>query len=441
MERVEPAAKSGEISRDLAETLISVKMQSKDLLPLKDIIVEEYSRYIAANDVKKPDIWAVRDFSLTEQKPENLKPVTLAIWDSGIDVAVFKDNLWINAKEVAANDKDDDLNGFVDDVNGIGFDLHSNKIKDVIYVMDCSKEEVEQGKLFLKGFMDLTANLETTESSELKKYLSALPPEKVKPFIESISRYSIYVHGTHVGGIAANGNPVAKLLATRMTYDYRMIPELPTIEQARKDAWAFAETVAYFKNNGVRVVNMSWGGDLRSIEVALEQNNAGGTPEERKKLAREIYRIGAEALFESIRKAPEILFVTSAGNSDNDVSFEEVYPSSFELPNILSVGAVDQAGDETTFTSFGKVDVYASGLEVDSFVPGGDKMKLSGTSMSSPQVTNLAGKLLALKPELTVAELRAAIVNNAEEKEITGNRKIKLLNPVESMKAILKPKE
>jgi len=441
LEKVEPAAKSGEISRDLAETLIYVKMQMKDYLQLKDIIVEEFARYIAANDVKKPDIWAKRDFSLMDEKPENLKPVNIAIWDSGLDVAVFKDNLWRNIAETPGNDKDDDLNGFVDDVNGIGFDLHSNKIKDVIYVMDCGPEEVEQGRLFLKGFTDLSANLDTREASELKKHLSSLPADKVKPFIESISRYSIYVHGTHVGGIAVNGNPAAKLLVARMTYDYHMLPELPTVEQARRDAWAMAETVAYFKNNGVRVVNMSWGGDLRSIEIALEQHNSGGSPEERKMLAREIYKIVAEALYEAIRKAPEILFITSAGNSNNDVSFEEFYPSSFELPNIISVGAVDQAGGETTFTSFGKVDVYANGFEVDSFVPGGDRMKLSGTSMSSPQVANLAGKLLALKPELSVAELRAAIIDNAGETEITGGRKIKLLNPQASMKAILTPEE
>ena len=75
------------------------------------------------------------------------------------------------------------------------------------------------------------------------------------------------------------------------------------------------------------------------------------------------------------------------------MKFDEVMPSSFELPNILVAGAVDQAGDQTSFTSFGNVDVYSSGFEVDSYVPGGDRMKLSGTSMAAPNVTNLAAKL------------------------------------------------
>jgi subtilisin family serine protease len=36
--------------------------------------------------------------------------------------------------------------------------------------------------------------------------------------------------------------------------------------------------------------------------------------------------------------------------------------------------------------------------------------------MASPQVANLAAKLFALKPELTVAQVRQAIVDSAERK-------------------------
>jgi len=84
------------------------------------------------------------------------------------------------------------------------------------------------------------------------------------------------------------------------------------------------------------------------------------------------------------------------------VAFNVFVPAAFELPNLLVVGAVDQAGRRTSFTSMGKnVVVYGNGFEVDSFVPGGQRMKMSGTSMASPHVTNLAAKLVALKPQLT----------------------------------------
>jgi subtilisin family serine protease len=154
--------------------------------------------------------------------------------------------------------------------------------------------------------------------------------------------------------------------------------------------------------------------------------------EQRRQLAREIYNIGDVALRESIRDASEILFITSAGNSDNDVKFDEFYPSSYDYPNLITVGAVDQAGEETSFTSLGKVDVYANGFEVESYVPGGNRIKFNGTSMSSPQVLNLAAKLLALDPSLDTAQLRSLILGGSDEKDL-GSRRIRLLNPAASV--------
>jgi hypothetical protein len=81
------------------------------------------------------------------------------------------------------------------------------------------------------------------------------------------------------------------------------------------------------------------------------------------------------------------------------------------------VGAVEKAGEETSFSTFGKtVVVHANGFEVESVLPGGDRVKFSGTSMASPQVANLAAKLFALKPELTVAQVRQAVLDGAERK-------------------------
>jgi hypothetical protein len=56
--------------------------------------------------------------------------------------------------------------------------------------------------------------------------------------------------------------------------------------------------------------------------------------------------------------------------------------------------------------------------------------------MAAPQVVNLAAKLLALKPNLTVTELRRAIVDAADEKTIGPGKQIKLLNPRASFERI-----
>ena len=75
------------------------------------------------------------------------------------------------------------------------------------------------------------------------------------------------------------------------------------------------------------------------------------------------------------------------GFLSEDAEFAEDMPASFELPNVLTAAAVDRAGDETGFTSFGpSVDVHANGFEVVSYIPGGETMPLSGTSMSAPNV-------------------------------------------------------
>jgi subtilisin family serine protease len=114
-------------------------------------------------------------------------------------------------------------------------------------------------------------------------------------------------------------------------------------------------------------------------------------------------------------KAPEILFVTAAGNSNDDPTFNESIPSSIVLPNLLTVGAVDQAGDEAGFTSYGPtVKVHANGYQVESFLPGGTRVALSGTSMASPQVTNLAAKMLAVNPKLKPQDLIRLIVDTGE---------------------------
>ncbi|MCX6934568.1 MAG: S8 family serine peptidase [Verrucomicrobia bacterium] len=343
----------------------------------------------------------------------------IGVWDSGVDTALFKANLHTDSAGR----------------HGFGYDLHANPVPELVFPLGAAEVRTPQAVARLKGFLDLQASIDSEEASDLKRFMSALQPDQVKPMVEELGLFGNWSHGTHVAGIALAGNPFARLVVGRITFDHRMIPEKPTAEQARKDAAAYLAAVAYFRSAGVRVINMSWGGSVRDIEGALEANGMGDA-EARKKSAREIFEIGREALFAAFKSAPEILFVAAAGNSDNNVKFDEFIPSSFQLPHMITVGAVDQAGEETSFSSFGPmVNVHANGFEVDSYIPGGQRLKFSGTSMAAPQVANLAGKLFALDPTLTPEKAKALILAGAELKG-----RVNLINPAKTLALLKAPK-
>ena len=425
---------NGEMSKPIAIRLIGFNQMARGYMPYKDLIIPIIDKYLSTHAVVKEDIWVDRDVVLDDNSEGHT--VIACIWDSGLDIDCFGDMVWTNVNEIPGNDVDDDNNGFVDDINGIAYTLESDKTKELLFPIGDVEAERPKLQAMMKGFMDIQANIDSPESNKVKQLLGQMKPEDARPMIESIAKYGNYCHGTHVGGIAAKGNPFIKVMAARLTFSHKMIPEIPTVEQTMKDAQVTYEYVDYFKDNGVRVVNMSWGGDYASVEAALETHNIGETIEERKALARKLFEINKTALFNAMKEAPEILFVASAGNENNDVEFDEVTPSCFDLPNMIIVGAVDQAGEETGFTSFGSVDVYANGFEVESFVPGCDKMKLSGTSQASPQVTNLAAKLLVVKPELTPVELKELIIAGSDENH-SGERTIRLINPKKTLELIL----
>ena len=114
--------------------------------------------------------------------------------------------------------------------------------------------------------------------------------------------------------------------------------------------------------------------------------------------------------------------MAAAGNSNADAAFEEAIPADIVLPNLLTVGAVDMAGDEAPFTSYGPtVKAHANGYQVESYLPGGDRVAFSGTSMASPQVAGLAAKMLAVNPKLTPPEV-IAIIQKTLDKTADGRR-------------------
>ena len=425
---------SGELSLGIATSLISFRYMLGTILPRRDAAVEVLTEYIEANREDKPDIWAERSVALGDRS--DLTPVVVAIWDSGFDPEVFEPVgiLWRNPHETR-DGTDTDGNGWVDDIHGIAWDKHYRRERgDLLPLTDEERERYPESVLLTKGFTDLQAGVDSPEAQLVRERMSGLDPEAYQDFIESLSLFGSYVHGTHVAGIAAEGNPAIRLLNARITFGHKLIPEEPTLELAARSARATHDAIAYFREQGVRVVNMSWGGTQAGYEYALQANGVGDDAEMRAEMARVLFGLGYRALVDAMEAAEDILFIPAAGNSDDDVEFTQVIPSSIDLPNVLVVGAVDQAGDETGFTSHGRnVAVHANGHAVESWFPGGKRVAISGTSMSAPNVANLAAKLLAVDPSLTPAEVREIIISTAER---TEDDRRNLMHPRRAMEAL-----
>ena len=135
--------------------VLSTPIESIDLIPLKEVAltdseIKEWSHL----DLKSDTVPGV---SLHRAYKELVKPksktVIVAVIDSGIDIdhADLKDNIWVNSNEIPNNGKDDDFNGYVDDVNGWNF------------LGDAKHEQLEYVRLVASGETDNPRYLEAEE--------------------------------------------------------------------------------------------------------------------------------------------------------------------------------------------------------------------------------------------------------------------------------------
>ena len=153
----------------------------------------------------------------------------------------------------------------------------------------------------------------------------------------------------------------------------------------------------------VRIISASWGSTQRS-----------------------------KALEAIIRKAYEndILFVAAAGNSSTDNDRLPHFPSSYNVPNVISVAALDRHDQLASFSNFGakSVAVAAPGVDILSTWLGNQYEEKSGTSMATPVVSGVAALVLAEHPKMSVDDLRKKLLASTDPivalkgKTATGGR-------------------
>jgi len=127
----------------------------------------------------------------------------------------------------------------------------------------------------------------------------------------------------------------------------------------------------------------------------------------------------SKALEDAIRAAGEqgILFVAAAGNASTDNDKRPHYPSNYDLPNVISVAALDRTDSLASFSNFGAktVHVAAPGREIVSTWLNDAYREASGTSMATPHVSGIAALVIAAEPNISVEKLRERILRSVDK--------------------------
>jgi len=403
------AAKTGTLDGPSARTLVQARAQLL-LLPLLAIDAKMLDAYVAKHNVVKPDIWAAREVTL--RPPQIREPVLIGILDSGVDPHDYPGLMY---------------GGDSAQQHGLAFaDDGTPSTSDTYPLPPNVAADYPRLVKLMTGTSDMQSGIVSPEASAAQAYLRSLNVAQDEAFAREMDFVGEYSHGSHVAGIASRGNPGARIVVARFDDNLPNLAFAPTVAWAKRMAADFATFAAFFRDNHVRVVNMSWGDQVSEFEEWLAKTDPTSDATAREAKAKELYAIWRAAVANMIANAPGTLFVAAAGNGDNDATFAQDVPASLSYPNLITVGAVNQAGDATGFTSYGPtVAVYADGFHVASKIPRGYTVRFSGTSMAAPNVTNLAGKLFALDPALTPAQARALIVEGA--RPVPGG-KLKLID-------------
>jgi subtilisin family serine protease len=408
------AAKTGTLDGPSARALVQTRAQLM-LLPYLSADAKILESYIAEHNALKPDIWAARDVTLDASQVK--APVRIGILDSGVDPNDYGELMY---------------GGPSAQQHGLAFaDDGTPSTSDLYPLPAAVAADYPRLVKLMAGMSDIESGVSSPEATAAQSYLRSLDSAQEQAFEYELDFIGEYAHGSHVAGIASRGNPGARIVVARFDDNISNLTFAPTVEWANRMAANFARIGAFFRENNVRVVNMSWGDQVSEFELWLAKTDPTSNPQERKEKAQQLYAIWRTAIEDMIKNTPGTLFIAAAGNGDNDATFAQDVPASLVYPNLIAVGAVNQAGDPTNFTSYGPtVAVYADGFHVLSKIPQGYAVRFSGTSMASPNVTNLAAKLFALDPALTPVEVRALIVNGATP--IPGG-KLKLIDPKRSV--------
>lgn len=357
---------------------------------------------------------------------------TIAVIDSGLDYKheMITPNLWTNANEIFDR-RDNDGNGYQDDVHGWNFAEQNGQIIDYSYLgtfsPDCSKYFDIQGKRFLGQATEAEIAWMKEKSADAK-------------FIKEMGKFGNFVHGTHVAGITIRNSKNKAMGIKLIPTEVKLMERIRGMKSVSADRW---ETLATLFD-ALAVEQMKMLGDiarLAAFHKADVANGSFGTGFKQSKMITDIaFRIlffkkpteeesnRAAGLFISalvkngqafVGAAPDTLFVFASGNDGLSNDVYGTSPANIKADNVVSVGATYKNEFFAPFSNYGTkmVDVAAPGMLIDSAIPGvGTYLKVSGTSQAAPYVANVAAQVKDTNPALKPADIRKILMGTVDLK-------------------------
>lgn len=371
--------------------------------------------------------------------------------------AAYKQNA---LEALGADGKDDDRNGFVDDVWGW------DPIRNVPYSIpplqvDAYLTHREAIGKILRIHNDMVEGKLTSEEGELRlaEYTNPLaaimgpwPGLSDRNFLDLLM---FAAHGSHVAGIVLDASEnTAKVHTLAMDFNEearrflgpdteKILDEIhakscdPDVVLEAIRARLLASNTArsklmsrYLQATGAGVANMSFGGGL-GVASSIVQNQLGRCRENQwrerpisavledttallEHWTLEFYAAVAAQYAVMFYENPDVLFAVAAGNEDVNNDDELILPAYLArfFPNVVTVAATYADDTICSFSNFGieSVDLGAPGANILSTVVPEASVYMNGTSMATPYVAGVAALLRSLAPSLTPAELRRLMV-------------------------------
>lgn len=368
---------------------------------------------------------------------------TIAVIDSGVDVehVDFQGKLWMNQGEIADNGRDEDRNGYQDDVYGWNFAEGNNLVIDRSYLGTFSNDPYKffeiQGKMFMG-----------TATEEDKKWVAEKRNDQ--EFIKEMGKFGNFVHGTHVAGITQEDNTAAKVLSIKLIPTEVKLPAQKEFNNIKgngrqkaleKALTALAQTQMtmleevfwYAGHHKADIANGSFGTGMNQIKMITDNLYRviffkKPTAEQSDNTARFFMNKLIEYGTKAIAQSPKTLFVFAAGNSAMNNDIYPTSPTNIKADNVISVAATYKYEFLAPFSNYGEkmVDVAAPGMLIHSQIPGNEYLKVSGTSQAAPFVANVAAQIKDTNKNLTPAQIKKILMGTVDSKGfLTGKVKAK----------------